>query len=284
MTGLKNFYINKKHKGWLKLLIGTIIFIIVVFILGLLTTSIKNYFYAFSAPIQKTFWFAGGSSSKFLGSFFRVGSIVNENENLQRQNQDLLSQVAFLQSIEEANRAQSDVSTSCQNSEFNLMMAGVIGLDEGDILSINKGSTDGIAEGMPVVNQQNILFGKVLKVYKNFSKIMLISSKDSVINIKVQQQVPADNTDSVPEIDGVVKGGGGLSAYLDLIPVSDNINSQDVLITSAIEKSFPKDLLVGKITKIDKDDQKPFQQAQIDLFFNVKTTDNLFVITNYKQE
>ena len=53
--------------------------------------------------------------------------------------------------------------------------------------------------------------------------------------------------------------------------------------TSAIDKSFPKDLLVGTITHIEKDDQKPFQQANLNLFFNVKTTDNLFVITNYKQ-
>ena len=48
-------------------------------------------------------------------------------------------------------------------------------------------------------------------------------------------------------------------------------------------KSFPKDLVVAKILKIEKNDQKPFQQAQISLFFNVKSADNLFVITNYKQ-
>ena len=74
-----------------------------------------------------------------------------------------------------------------------------------------------------------------------------------------------------------------MSAYLDLIPISSEINLGNVLVTSALDKSFPKDLLVAKINKIDKNDQKPFQQAQISLFFNVNTTDNLFVITNYKR-
>jgi len=54
-------------------------------------------------------------------------------------------------------------------------------------------------------------------------------------------------------------------------------------VTSALDKSFPKDLLVAKINTIQKNDQKPFQQANVSLFFDIKTADNLFVITNYKR-
>jgi cell shape-determining protein MreC len=118
---------------------------------------------------------------------------------------------------------------------------------------------------------------------------MLISNKNSVINIKIMKTPVASRPEGYPgfgepkEIDGVVKGSGGLSAYLDLIPIDEDINAQDVLVTSAIEKYFPKDLLVGKITQKEKNDQKPFQEASIQLFFDVKSSDNLFVITNFKQ-
>jgi rod shape-determining protein MreC len=289
MKGVKDFSINKKSNGLIKFLIGAVALLFSLWILNLFVSPIRNFFYTVSSPIQKTFWSAGESSSAFLGSFLKAGSLAKENENLKKQNQNLLSQVASLQSIEQGNQAQSALSTSCQNSGFKFVMAGVIGLDDNDILSINKGSADGISIGMPVVNQQNVLFGKIFKVYKNFSRIMLVSNKGSVINVKVQQGVPESTTDSTgpegyPEIDGVVKGSGGLNAYLDLVPISSEINLQDVLVTSAIEKSFPKDLLVAKITQKEKNDQKPFQQAQISLFFDVKTADNLFVITNYKQQ
>jgi rod shape-determining protein MreC len=280
MKGVKDFSINKRKNGLSKFLVGTVILLFLLIVLNFFVSPIKNYFYIISSPIQKTFWVAGESSSIFLSSFLESGSLVKENENLKNENQKLLSQVAFLQSIEQGNQAQSDVSTACQNSGFKLIMAGVIGLDDEDILSINKGSADGVSEGMPVISQQNVLFGKVFKVYKNFSKIMLVSNKNSIINVKIQQS--QDNNPS-PEIDGVVKGNGGLSAYLDLIPISSNINLQDILVTSAIEKSFPKDLLVAKITQIQKNDQKPFQSASVQLFFDVKTMDNLFVITNYKR-
>lgn len=280
MKGVRSFSINKKKNNIFKFLVGAVALLFFIFILNLFTPAIKNAFFAMSSPIQKMFWNSGESSSTFLGSLLNAGSIFKENERLKQENQKLLYQVAFLQSIEQANKAQSDVSLSCQDSGFKLVMAGVTGLEDNDILSINKGSANGISEGMPVINQQNVLFGKVVKVYKNFSKVMLISNKNSVVNVKVQQEI---QDSKLPEIDGVVKGSGGLSAYLDLIPVSDTINQQNVLVTSSVEKSFPKDLLVAKINKIQKDDQKPFQQAEISLFFDVKSSDNLFVITNYKQ-
>lgn len=277
MSSLKNFSVNNKSRKWPKFLIGAGLLVAILFILNVFVAPIRNSFLTMSGGIQKTFWSAGESSSGFFGVIFKSGNLAQENENLKNQNQILLSQVAALQSIEQGNLAQSSVSAACQNSGFTLLMAGVTGLDK-DILSISKGSADGITEGMPVINQQNVLVGKILKVYKNYSEIMLASSKNSVINVKVLQ---SDAT--LPEIDGVVKGDGGLNAHLDLVPINSKINPNDILVTSSLEKSFPKDLLLGKIIQKKSNDQQPFQQAQISLFFDVKTADNLFVITNYKR-
>ena len=278
MNGVKNFSIKQKNNNWLRILIGAGALLLLVFVLNIFATGVKNCFYAISSPIQKTFWSAGESSSFFVTSFFKAGSLAKENENLRNENQKLLSEVASLQSIQQGNQAQSEVSAACQNTGFKTVMVGVNGLDN-DILSLNKGSASGIAVGMPVINQQNVLYGKVIKVYKNFSQVMIISNKGSVVNVKIQN----DLTNADSEIDGVLKGNGGLKAYLDLISVADNINSGDILLTSSLDKSFPKDLLVGKVAKVEKNDQSPFQQAETSLFFDIKTIDNLFVITNYKQ-
>jgi len=286
MKGVKDFSINKKSNGWLKILIGAVVLSLFLFVVNIFVLPIKNSFYTISSPIEKTFWTAGESSSGFLASLLSAGSFSEENQNLKIENQKLLSQVASLQSILQGNQAQSDVSATCQNSGFKLVMAGVIGLDEDDVLSINKGSANGLSEGMPVISQQGVLFGKISKVYKNFSKVMLVSNKNSIVNVKVSPfgGSPEGGQQSfTPEIDGVVKGSGGLGAYLDLIPISSEINPQDVLVTSTIEKSFPKDLLVARIIQKEKNDQKPFQKAQISLFFDIKAVDNLFVVTNYKR-
>ncbi len=283
VASLRNFSIKKKGKNLLKILAGIVIALIILFILNVFVAPVKNLVYIISSPIQKVFWQAGESSSLFFSSFLKDGFLIKENEDLRTENQKLLSQVAILQSITEGNKAQSDVSASCQNRNFNLVMAGIVGLDDKDILSINKGSDDGITEDMPVINSQNVLFGRVFKVYNNFSQILLVSNKESVTNVKVFRTQVGQEEGILDEVDGVVRGAGGLAAYLDLVPVSSDIKTDEVLVTSSIDKSFPKDLLVGKIIQPEKNDQNPFQQAKISLFLDIGTADNLFVITNYKQ-
>jgi rod shape-determining protein MreC len=231
-----------------------------------------------SSPIQKTFWTAGESCSGFITSFVNAGSLNKQNQGLKDEIQKLQSEITSLQSVVGGNQAQVAVSQICQNNNFKLLIAGVIGLDDQDMLSINKGSTDGILENMPVINQQGALFGKIFKVYKTFSKVMHNSNKNSVVNVKVQQSDPTKS-----EIDGVLKGSGKLGVYLDLVPIDDTINQGDILVTSALEETFPKDLLVGTITKVQKNDQNPHQQAQVQPFL-ASSIDNLFVILNYKQK
>ncbi len=284
-----NFSINKRSGGWVKFLVGAVALFLFILILNFFNSGLKNGFFALSSPIQKTFWTAGESSSGFLSSIVNAGSLLKENQNLKSEVQKLQLQNASLQAVVGGNQAQTAVSSACQNNGFKLLMAGVVGLDDQDILSLNKGSKDGISEGMPVINQQGALFGKVTKVYKNFSDVTLISNKNSVIGVKVQQKIDFVTTEqdigaaAKPEVGGVVKGSGKLGAYLDLVSVDDTINSGDILVTSALEKTFPKDLLVGTITKVQKNDQNPHQQAQIQPFLN-SSVDNLFVILNYKQK
>lgn len=279
-----NFSINKKSNSWQKFSIGAVTLLFLVAILNFFSSPIKNTFYIVSSPLQSTFWNAGQTSSGFLASFLNTGNLNNENQDLKLKNQRLQAEVAFLQSIISGNQAQSEVSSACQNNGFDLLMVGVTGLDDNDMLSINKGSVDGVAENMPVISQQGALFGKVFKVYKNYSQVMLISNKNSVVNVKVQRAEVAfvQGSGAPKEIDGIIRGQGNLAINMDLVPIDDVINQGDVLVTSALEGTFPKDILVGTITKIDKNDQSPHQSAQVQPFLGT-TTANLFVITNYKR-
>ena len=271
MNGVKNISLNKKNNSLAKFFAGAIVLFLILFVFNFFNVKIKNYFYSFSAPVQKTLWTAGAGASGFLNSILKAGSLAKENEDLKTENQKLLAQITSLGALANANQAQADIAPICQANGFTTQMAGVIGLDGKDMLTIDKGADNGIAEGMPVVSQQNALFGKVFKVYKNFSQVMLISNKDSIIDV------------SVNGVYGVAKGLGDSNLYLDLVPIDQQISQGDAITTSSLEKVFPKDILVGTVSQVQKNDQKPFQQAKIQPFFDLKKADNLFVITNYKR-
>jgi len=300
-------FVNKKKYAWLKILLIPTILFGLIFALNAFSFQIKNSFQVLSFPIQKTFSFAGKSSSNWIGSFLNATNLSKENYNLKNENQKLLAALSILQSIQEGNQALSAISETCQDKNFTTIMAGITGLNNEDILTINKGSEDGIKEGMPVIDQYNVLYGKIFKVYKNFSQVMLISNKNNVVNVQTQKIISKEiesnidtddktSTENIEEnaekiifeaeknVNGIVKGAGGLSIFLDLVPVDDKINNGEILITSCIDQNFPKDILVGRIIEIQKNDQKPFQQAQISPFFNLKSVKNLFVITDYKKD
>lgn len=275
-----NFSINKKTSSLPKIIIGAVLIALLIFVLNIFNNPIKNLFFIISSPIEQKLWAAGESSSSFLGSLINASSLASENDRLKNENQKLIAKITSLQSLNDANKAQNDIALNCQNTDFKLLMAGVVGMDGQDIVSINKGSDDGILEGMPVISQQNVVFGKIFKVNKKFSQVMLISNKKSIINVQVVQNTDEEEQKSV---SGSIKGLGGLGIILDLVPVENTLKEEDILVTSSLEKTFPKDLLVGKITKVDKNDQKPFQQAKVQAFFDINKTENLFVITNYKR-
>jgi len=279
MNGLANLSLNKKNNKVVKLIFGAVLVFLIFLLLNFFGNNIKNFFNFISFPFEKVFWAAGGRSSRFFSSVLNSGNLAKDNEKLKQENQSLLAEVSALKDIACQNDAERNASVSCGQDNFNLVSANVMGFQAlSDVILIDKGSDSGISKDMPVINQQKVLFGKVAKVFKNYSEVLLISNKDSVINIKVQQN---DNSENI--INGAVKGRGALGIYLDMVPIGEKLDNGDVLMTSALEGIFPKDLLVGKITKVKTDDQKPFLQAELEPFFNIKNTETLFVITNYKQ-
>jgi rod shape-determining protein MreC len=268
--------LNKKRNFLPKFLVAVAILALCVFLLIVFTVPIKNFFFNISAPLQKGLSSVGKNGSSWLGSMLNSSGIQKENEVLKQENTKLLAKISNLQSIQEGNQALSAISQSCQENNFTTIMAGITGLSDRDIVSINKGYDDGVAENMPVIDQNNVLYGKIYKVFKNFSQVMLISNENSSINAQVQRDIKSEVA------NGIIKGGGGLSIYLDLVPVGLDLQNGEILITSALEQTFPKNLLIGKIYQVDKNDQKPFQQAKINPFFSLDSVENLFIITNYK--
>jgi rod shape-determining protein MreC len=268
---MNDIKIGKRSNKLLKVLIIAALPLFFIALLNYFDSRVKNIFYAITSPVEKFFWSAGGSASKYLGSLLNAGRLAAENENLKNENYKLLSEIVSLQAAANVYQAESAAFLSAKTYGFNLVAAQIIGLDEQDMLSLDKGSDQGILEGMPVIDQQNILFGKIFKVYKNFSKIMLISNKNSAVSVKVGQTY------------GILRGKGKLNVFLDLVPIDEDLSRDDVLFTSALEDNFPKNLLVGAVGQVIKNDQDPYQQAEVDPFFDLTSTETLFVITDYKR-
>jgi rod shape-determining protein MreC len=251
------------------------LFIVIIIFLSLsfFQKSTKNFFYSISEPFQKNLWRIGANVYDFFGGIFQGNNLKKENEELKLKIQELEAEKAFLKELKTENEFLKKSLDVGLEKEFKLILAEIVGNGvSADILIIDKGSKDGILKDLPVITEQKILVGKILEANENYSKIMLITNKESSFNGKIQEN----------EVEGVVKGIGNLNMYLDLLPKDKEIKEGDTVITSSLDKIFPKGILVGKVKEVKKNDLEPFQQAEISPSFNIKELKNLFVITSLK--
>ncbi|KPJ56927.1 hypothetical protein AMJ49_03345 [Parcubacteria bacterium DG_74_2] len=254
-----------------------IFFFLIAFFLVLnltpLSGKFKNFFYLISSPVQRFFWRSGDKISDFFSGIFRAESLKKENENLRLENKKLLQEIAFLNEIKNENERLREALKISLEEDFELIFANVIGKETSkDVLIIDKGLEDGVKEGFPAITEGKILCGNTSKALDDFSKIQLLTSKETSFDVKI--------LNSENEIFKA-KGEGGSEILLEFIPKEIEIGEGNLVISSAQGGIFPKGLLVGKITKIEKSDLEPFQKAQILPACQIEEIENLFLIKKW---
>ncbi|MBU0619941.1 rod shape-determining protein MreC, partial [Patescibacteria group bacterium] len=75
---------------------------------------------------------------------------------------------------------------------------------------------------------------------------------------------------------GIIEGEFGLTIKMDFIPQNKRINNEDIVITSGLEKNIPKGLVIGKITRINKNNNEVWQNAIIEPLADL---DNLIIVS-----
>jgi rod shape-determining protein MreC len=142
----------------------------------------------------------------------------------------------------------------------------------GNWLEIDKGSDDGIVEGMPVIISKGILIGRIQNVSSYKSQVMLLTNPKSTINVMT--------TNSGAK--GVIKGEYGLGVILDMILQTDTINIGDSVVTSGVGGEIPRGLYVGNIQEIHESDDHLFQQAVMAFPVQAAKLQIVFVIKGNK--
>lgn len=118
--------------------------------------------------------------------------------------------------------------------------------------TINRGSSDGVQKGMPVVTVEGVV-GQVLTSSPNYSKVLLATDPNSAIEVITQ------NT----RVQGIVKGQGPEAFTLHYVLKSAEVEKGDYVMTSGLGGVFPKGLMVGTVSEITKSRRGMFQNIEI---------------------
>lgn len=105
-------------------------------------------------------------------------------------------------------------------------------------IMVNKGSTDGVYIGQPVLNEQGVV-GQVVDVSATLSRILLISDITHAVPVRVQRN----------DIRVLANGSGELNELsLPYVPQNTDIQKGDILVTSGLGGVFPEGYPVATVT------------------------------------
>jgi rod shape-determining protein MreC len=205
--------------------------------------------------------------------YFALQNTSRENEDLKRENGALKLQITQLQSkAGEADRLAALLKFRQTNLDVPMVGARVIGGSADSVsqtIYLDRGERDGIRRNMGVITPDGVV-GKVIESYKDTSQVLLLTDKDSGVGAKL-----SDTGSQKP-----VSGAGEPLLLMKYIANEDDVTSGERVVTSGMDRIFPRDLPVGTVVEV-----KPgttFKQVRVRPSANLDRLEEVFVLLTLK--
>lgn len=236
-----------------------------------ISSKTKNFFYSISSPIQKKFNQTAIRIKNSWGILNSLRNISKENILLEERIKELLAQNTKLKELEKENQFLRFYLKLPNSQKYQIDLANIISRDFQGLekyILIDKGKLAGIEKNMSIVAFENILIGKVVEIFDNFSKILLITSTNSKIPAIIQES----------RIEGLIRGSGENLLLMDMIPKDVKVEKDQIVITSGIEGIFPKGLLIGKVSTVEFSDNEMFLKVEVVTTIEMNKLERVFII------
>ena len=180
-------------------------------------------------------------------------------KEVKKENQILKSNVEKMEATEAENielkqeieRLKGELNIDHVLTDYDYLNATVISRNSFywyNMLTIDKGSHNGIKEGMVVINSTGLI-GKITNVSTFSSDVKLITTNDT--NNKISVTVTNGDT----KLTGIINGYDYKKGLLTVEGISNTatVNNGDYVYTSGLGGVFPSGILIGKVEGITTD-------------------------------
>jgi rod shape-determining protein MreC len=177
--------------------------------------------------------------------------LMETNTVLKREILRLKSEVGLLDQYREENQRLRKLLGSPFIRDEKKVVTEVMAVDSSPYrhqVVIDKGHTDGVYLGQPVINEKGIV-GQVTFVGAHNSRVLLLVDSNNSIPVQVIRN----------DIRVIASGNGDIdSIYLEHIPLSTDIQEGDLLVTSGLGGVYPEGYPVAYVSHVNNDNRRQF--------------------------
>lgn len=267
---------RSRSRTWVVLALAAVAVVLLLLHEGGQLQPIENVVNTMLGPIERAASGVFGGLGNLFGAVRDLNELRTRNAELEQQNQDLLTEIAGLRGLEGENGVLRQLLNFTQeNPQSKYQTAAVIGRDPSPYLryiTINAGNREGLRPGMPVVTAGSTLIGRVSDVSLRSSKVQLLNDLSSAVNVRLQ----ASNA------TGLAVGQQDGSLLVQYLPLDAKITDNDIALTSGLGGNLPRNLVVGQVTGVQKNDFDVSQSVQLRPAADYERLDVVLVITNFE--
>lgn len=245
-------------------------FFAIFFIIGIVLT-VRNNAYQHSVMLNSTNEVVG-TALKRLNIVKRYLSLGEVNDSLASENAALKTKLLALSVVDSSKNVL--VKDSTNHQQYTLVPAKVIKNSitlTNNIITIMKGSNDGVVKDMAVISPQKGVIGFVQNVSTNFATIRPLLNSETAISVILKKN---------NAFGSLIWGDNNFdyrTAYVKEIPNHYKVNVGDTIVTSGAG-GFPKGIEVGKVTNTNVSTGDSFMTLKISLFNDFATLQYVYLI------
>ncbi len=136
------------------------------------------------------------------------------------------------------------------------------------LISINRGSSDFVFVGQPVIDSQGLM-GQVVEVFDDHSQVLLITDSRHALPVKVSRN----------GLRAIAEGTGDYHQIrLRHISQTQDVVVGDSLVSSGLGNRFPKGYPVGTVIEVNKNVGKDFIEVLIEPAAKIDRSNHLLLV------
>lgn len=225
-------------------------------------------------PLEKGIVWLQSSSSNLWHSYFYLRGVRQENRALKQEIESLrIEQARLSEDAEQAHRLQALLGFKEQFISRTLaaQVIGSSGSEQSRSIYIDKGTRDGIKPDMAVITADGVV-GKVLRVFKTTSQVLLINDQTSGVGAILEKS----------RLQGVLRGTPAGEVVLEKVMADEPVQPGEKVLTSGGDQIFPKGLPVGTITKVSPGAEL-FLNIRVKPIANLSKLEEVLVVTQQEE-
>lgn len=214
--------------------------------------------------------------SDVVEDYVYVVEVGDENDRLRHQVARLEEERQRLSAEGIENRRLRSLLQLRERLGGEVLAAQVIGKDVSPFfrvtrIELDRGERDLVRAGMPVVAAQGLV-GQVRRAWGRYCDVLLIVDRTSAVDVTVQRTGAR----------GMLRGTGESERYMARVQYlgrEDAVRVGDLVHTSGLGQRFPASILVGRVTRIVRQEFGLWQEVEVTPAVDFSTLDEVLVLT-----